>query len=300
MIKSFLKYVEIMTKITSLFVFLLTLAYFAYAGIAVNWTLTGLFFAGMFLFDLTTTAINNYIDTKTNDQELPLSRRAAFAVICALLGLSVFCGLCLAWMTDLVVLIVGGICFLCGIFYTYGPLPISRMPLGEVFSGLFYGLMIPFLMFYINLPQDSFLTLSVSLQEIGFSLKLWPSAVLLLLSAAPACTTANIMLANNICDLEKDILVKRHTLPYYLGVPRAVALFAWTYYAVYGAVALMAALRILHPVCLLFFLTLLPVLKNIQIFRGEQKKDTTFLCAIKNYIVMMSALVILVFLSAAL
>ena len=45
----------------------------------------------------------------------------------------------LALITDAVVLLLGGLCFLCGVFYSFGPVSISRLPLGEVMSGLFYG-----------------------------------------------------------------------------------------------------------------------------------------------------------------
>lgn len=294
MIKSFLNYVEIMTKITSIFAFAMTIAYFFYADVKINWVLTGLFFSGMFIFDLTTTAINNYIDTKTNTQTLPFSRKTAFVIICVMLAISVVCGLLLAYLTDLVVLIVGGLCFVCGVFYTFGPLPISRMPLGEVFSGLFYGLFIPFLLFYINMPTGELVCLMVSTEEISLSLKLWPMIVLILLSVAPTMTTANIMLANNICDLEKDIAVKRHTLPYYLGVRKSVTLFAGLYYITYLSTILMVVLGVLHPLCLLFLITLVPVQKNIKVFKKEQIKETTFLCAIKNYILIMSAQVVLI------
>lgn len=64
MVNSFLSYVEIKTKITSIFAFLMTIAYLFYINQPIDWNLTLIFFGAMFLFDLTTTAINNYIDTK--------------------------------------------------------------------------------------------------------------------------------------------------------------------------------------------------------------------------------------------
>ena len=131
MVKSFLKYVEIMTKITSTFAFLYTIAFLLYSGQSVDWGLSFLFFAAMFLFDLTTTAVNNYIDSKNSAQELGFKRGFALAIIFVLLGTSMLLGLYLVCLTDIVVLLLGGLCFLCGIFYTYGPLPISRQPLGR-------------------------------------------------------------------------------------------------------------------------------------------------------------------------
>jgi 1,4-dihydroxy-2-naphthoate polyprenyltransferase len=286
-----------MTKITSTFAFLMTIAFLLYQKQPINWGLTLLFFASMFLFDLTTTAINNYIDSKDNHQTLQFDRKTALVIIYVLFGISTALGLYLAYLTDIVILLVGGICFLCGVFYTYGPVPISRQPLGEVLSGMFYGLLIPFIILYINLPAGTFLSLNVNFQTISLDLQVWPIISLLIFSLIPFSATANIMLANNICDLEKDILVKRHTLPYYIG-KKALYLFAGLYYLTYAAVIAMVAFGILHPVCLLSLITLIPVQKNINIFFKKQEKAVTFLCAIKNYIIIMGANSLVIFISA--
>lgn len=296
MIKRFLSYVEIMTKITSIFAFLLTLSFLFYRKQPINWTLTFLFFVSMFLFDLTTTAINNYIDTKTNDQQLQFKRTSAKIIIYVLLFLSTAAGLYLAYLTDIVVLMVGALCFFCGVLYTYGPIPISRQPLGEIISGIFYGLIIPFILLYVNMPAGTYLTLQLGFDTITVSLKLIPIVHLILFSVAPICTTANIMLANNICDLEKDIKVKRYTLPYYLG-EKALFLYAGLYYLIYIATIIMVILHVLSPLYLLTLLTLIFVQKNIHQFFEKQDKRTTFLTAIKNYIIIMAANTIIIFLS---
>lgn len=299
MLARFLNYVEIRTKITSLFAFLMTLSYLFYLGQAIKPLPTLVFFASMFLFDLTTTAINNYIDTKTNDQKLPFERRNALLIIYGLLALSAGLGLWLAALTDVVVLLAGGLCFLCGVFYTYGPVPISRQPWGELLSGVFYGLFIPFLLLYINMPRGHYLTLTLSLEAVAGEVRLLPALTVLLLSVNPLCCTANIMLANNICDLEKDVKVRRYTLPYYLG-RHALTLFAGLYYATYLATVLMVAAGLLHPVCLLSLLTLIPVQKNIRRFFSRQEKETTFFVSIQNYIVIMAGFTLTIFISGLL
>lgn len=298
-ISRFFKYVEIMTKITSTFAFLYTIAFLLYKKETINWDLTIVFFAAMFLFDLTTTAINNYIDTKNNHQTLQFSRRTALIIIYILFAISAALGLYLAYRTDIVILLVGGLCFLCGVFYTYGPVPISRMPLGEVFSGIFYGLLIPFIILYINSPTGTYLSLNVNFETISLQLKNGPLLSLLLLSIIPFSTTANIMLANNICDLEKDIAVKRHTLPYYIG-KKALYLFAGLYYLTYAATIAMVALKILHPICLLSLVSIILVQKNINTFFKKQDKATTFLTAIKNYIIIMGINTVMIMISVAL
>ncbi len=297
MIKRFLSYVEIMTKITSTFAFLITIALLVYMGQPIKWDLTLLFFAAMLLFDLTTTAINNYIDTRNNHQTLQFKRSTAFIIICVLFSISAALGLLLAAQTDIVIFLAGGLCFLCGVFYTYGPVPISRQPLGEVLSGAFYGLLIPFIILYINLPAGTFLSMNVNFETIFLKFQVVPLLSLMLFSVVPFCTTANIMLANNICDLEKDIAVKRHTLPYYIG-KKALYLFAALYYATYLATIAMVIFDILSPVCLLSLITIIPVQKNISIFFQKQEKETTFLIAIKNYIIIMGVNTLIIFISA--
>ena len=299
MIKRFLSYVEIKTKITSTFAFLLTIAYLLYMDRPIDWLRTMVFFFSMFLFDLTTTAINNYIDTKTNDQVLQFERRTALVIIYILFAASTALGLYLAYLTDIVVLLLGGLCFLTGVFYTYGPVPISRMPLGEVMSGLFYGLFIPFLLLYINMPEGTYLTLGIGWESISLELKVMPIISVILMAIPPMCTTANIMLANNTCDVERDVAVRRFTLPYYLG-KKALWLFAFLYYTSYASIVAMVILDILSPVCLVSLLTVIPVQRNISIFMERQDKATTFMTSIKNYIIIMGSLTVTVFISAVL
>ena len=220
---------------------------------------------------------------------LPLPRRAALNIILVMFTISTALGLYLAYCTDIVVLLVGALCFLCGVCYTYGPLPISRLPFGEVCSGVFQGILTPFLLLYINMPKGTFLTYALSPSEVSLSLKVWPLLTLLLLCMIPTCLTANIMLANNICDIDADVKVNRFTLPYFLGLKHSLTLYAVLYYIAYLTPCIMVVLGMLHPACLLYLLTFPIVQKNIGIFRKEQKKPATFLTAIKNYIVLMSA-----------
>lgn len=294
MVAGFLSYVEIKTKITSLFAFLMAAAFLFYKNQSINWKLTAIFFASMFLFDLTTTSINNYIDTKTNKQKLQFKRKTALIIIYVLLGLSTFLGLLLVYYTDIVVLLTGGLCFICGILYTYGPVPISRQPWGEILSGVFYGFLIPFLILYINMPAGTYILYDYSIRSVSIQINIMPFIELILLSTAPVCATANIMLANNICDLEKDILVKRYTLPYYLG-HKALYLFAAIYYLTYLASIAMVVLDILPPLYLLSLLTIFIVQKNIKQFIIIQDKGTTFMVSIRNYIIIMTASVFLIF-----
>ncbi len=292
MVKRFLSYVEIKTKITSIFPFFMTLAYLFFNGIDIHPLRTAVFFCGMFLFDLTATTINNYEDTKKNRQTLQFNRRTAFYITAVLFLISAALGIYLVSLTDIVVLLLGGICFLFGVLYSWGPFPLTHSPLGEAASGFFYGFVIPFILYYINAPKDLF-TYSVSMERISAEINVSPAIGLLLLSIMPFCLTAGIMLANNICDVERDVKVGRYTLAYYLK-RRAVYVFALLYYTAYASVIVMVIAGFLSPLSLLVLITLIPVQKNITVFLKKQVKEETFIVSIKNFILIISVHIILI------
>lgn len=299
MIAKIFNYVEIKTKITSTLTFLLTIVFILYQKYKIQWGKTILFFLGMIFFDLTTTAINNYIDSKDNGEVLEFKRKTAKIIIYILFGTSIVFGLYLAYITDLVIFMIGAICFIAGVFYTYGPIPISRIPFGEVTSGFFYGMVIPFIILYINLPKGTYIEYYLSIETISISFKVIPILILFLFSITPFAVTANIMLANNICDLEKDIAVKRYTLPYYIG-KMSIPLFAILYYSTYISMILMVILKILPPVVLISLITIVPVQKNILLFYKKQDKATTFNLSIINFIIIMVVNSVSIFLSVIL
>lgn len=291
-INRFLKYVEIQTKIASLLPFLLGLAYVFYVFGQMNLKNTFLFFTSMLCFDMATTALNNYIDIKTNGKALQFSKKIAIAIFFILLLLAILTGLMLVLNTNLIVLFCGMLCFAVGIFYTFGPAPISRMPLGEIFSGVFMGFFIPFLIVFINAPGDSLVYFSFDNWVLGLWFNIAGLFKLALITIPPICGIANIMLANNICDVEEDIKVNRFTLPYYIGRKNALSLFAGLYYFSFAAIIGMVALRIL-PLYGLFAVTaLIIVRKNISIFKKQQSKEKTFPLSVQNLVVILLPLII--------
>ena len=141
--------------------------------------------------------------------------------------------------------------------------------------------------------------MQVNREAFSLEILLSPALTVLLLSIVPTCATANIMLAHKICDGEKDILVKRHTLLYYLG-DRELHLFAWIYYSTYPAVILLVVLSLLSPLCLLYLLTLPLIRRNVKLFCAKQEKATTFIISIQNYLILMVTLTGLIFCSSLL
>ena len=285
-ILKFFSYVEIRTKIASLLPFLLGLVFACYATGSIHWGLSALFFVSMTFFDMATTALNNYIDTKASNSSLPFRRKTARWLLFLLLALATGSGLLLALLTGPVVFLTGAVCFFIGITYTFGPAPLSRMPLGEVFSGLFMGFFIPFLMVIINSPPDALVSLTWQTPRLLLSINI-PALLRLLLITGPAITgIANIMLANNICDVVHDVTINRFTLPYYVGNRYALQLFTLLY-GLAAAFQILAALTGTLPhLSLLSFLTWPLVLRNIRRFLHKQDKSLTFPLSVANFILL--------------
>ena len=291
-VSRYLQFTEIKTKITSLFPFLISLIYLSYKNQPIKPIETIIFFIAMFLFDLETTAINNYIDTKTNGEEIPYSRKKAIAIIYIMLGICVLLGLLLVYFTNWIVLILGIMCFVFGILYTFGPLPISITPFGEIISGIFYGFFIPLILLYINFPEDYYIVIDFTSTQVLILANYINLMHLIFLFTIPTLTTAAIMLANNICDLEKDILQKRHTLVYYIGKEKSVIVFNWLYIISFLMIPILIILGDLGIFSLILLGGAIPIFKNLKQFEKEQIKSKTFIVSIKNYLIINGGLVI--------
>lgn len=304
----FLELVEIKTKLASLFPFLLGILYCLYFFESFNALNTVLFFGAMLLFDMATTAVNNtmdYVKAKNleyRDRENILGRaglpvRKVAGLIVAMVATAALIGIVLTVRTNLVLLLIGALCFAIGISYTFGPFPISRMPLGEVMSGFTMGFGIFFIAVFINVPDRTLALLEVRWPEFVAAGNITSILTVILQSLPLVFTIANIMLANNICDYETDISNHRYTLVYYIGKPLAVRLYGWLYYAAFAAATLAVLLR-MAPVWMLGIWILFPLVhRNIQRFQAKQEKATTFNLALKNLMLIHSLQIILLLLA---
>lgn len=302
-IANFLKLVEIQTKLASLFPFIIGVLFsWTYFG-QVHWGYTGLFFVAMLIFDMTTTAINNYMDFKkakddTYKQEVNIigeeniSQKLVATLIWFMLGISAVIGFYLSYQTGWVLFVLGGLCCLIGVFYTFGPVPLSRMPLGEVFSGVTMGFGIFLITCYINAFDLNFLRIVISDWQFAMTGDLKQLLAIFLASLPMVFTIANIMLANNLCDLDQDIKNHRYTLPYYIGRKSGLRLFNTLMYGCYVVIILGVATRV-YPWPVLVTLGTLPlIMKQVKAFNGKQVKRETFVVSIKNLVIFNSALIL--------
>ena len=296
-LKSFLKFVEIQTKLASVIPFILGALYTLYRFNSFKLENFFIMFVSLLAFDMATTAINNYMDYKKAHKKEGynyeihnamvrdgINEATALKVIFSLLIIACTFGILLTFKTNIVVLLIGIISFLAGILYTFGPIPISRMPLGEIFSGVFMGFVILFLSIYIHIYDENIITLVYKSSILKIDINIVEVAIIFLISIPTIGGISNIMLANNICDVEEDAVNKRYTLPYYIGKENAHKLFKVLYYIGYIDIIVLVILKITPVVSLLVILTIIPVNKNIKIFKENPVKGETFVLAVKNFV----------------
>ena len=306
--KDIIELVELRTKIASVIPFVVGLLYSIWTFGNFNAVNMALFFIGMLCFDMATTVMNNLMDyvkakNETYRQEeniigtSSLTVKQATMIFGSLVGVATIIGIILVMRTNVILLFVGILCFVIGIFYTFGPIPISRMPLGEVLSGVTMGFGIFWIVIFLNTPETSFAWMGLEEGMLVVRLALLDHFKVVLLSLPLVCTIANIMLSNNLCDLETDITNHRYTLVYYIGKATALKLYQGLYLISFIAMLLAVVFKI-APILMIGTLVVgIPVYKNIQLFIQKQEKRTTFALAIKNMLMIHIMQVVLLVIS---
>lgn len=295
---------ELPTKVASMLPFLLGTLYALYRFEDFYMLRFILMLVSLLSFDMATTAINNYYDFKKAAKKhgygyethnaivrYKLKESTVIATITVLLLLAAGGGIALVFQTGLLILLLGGLSFLIGILYSFGPIPISRMPLGELFSGLFMGFVIIFISAYIHSDQ-SVVTLLLQGGWVDLHVNLIEVVYIFWFSVPAILGIAGIMLANNICDIEDDLENRRYTLPVYIGRNHALLLFKLLYYASFLDMIVLLILGV-HPLLVaLLLITLVPLRRNIALFQEKQEKASTFILSVKNFVLMSTARII--------
>jgi 1,4-dihydroxy-2-naphthoate octaprenyltransferase len=120
-------------------------------------------------------------------------------------AIAVACGVYLAAVAGIVILLIGAVSIAAGVLYTGGPRPYGYAGLGEVFVFLFFGLVAVNGSYYVQVEQLDALPLGLSI-AVGF------------------LATA-ILVVNNVRDLETDRRAGKMTLAVRMGRRNAVALY---------------------------------------------------------------------------
>lgn len=160
------------------------------------------------LDDHTSVGIGGAIVRNGMSPKLVMNLAIAFYVIAALIGLFI------ASQSSYWLIPIGILCMAVGYLYTGGPFPISWTPFGELFSGVFMGLIIILIAFFIQTDN---------LQ--GYAV--WISVPIII-------TIGLINMANNIRDRVKDKASGRKTLPILLGKANSICFMALMYIIAYA------------------------------------------------------------------
>lgn len=158
--------------------------------------------------DHTSVGIGGAIVRNGMSPKLVMNLAIAFYVIAALIGLFI------ASQSSYWLIPIGILCMAVGYLYTGGPFPISWTPFGELFSGVFMGLIIILIAFFIQTDN---------LQ--GYAV--WISVPIII-------TIGLINMANNIRDRVKDKASGRKTLPILLGKANSIRFMALMYIIAYA------------------------------------------------------------------
>jgi 1,4-dihydroxy-2-naphthoate octaprenyltransferase len=167
----------------------------------------------------------------------------AFYAVSLLLGVYI-CANSSWWLA-----VIGLICMAAGYFYTGGPYPIAYTPLGELFAGIFMGIAIILISFFI---QTHTLTL------------------LSVLVASPICILVGaILMANNIRDFDGDKAFGRKTLAILLGRDGAVKFLSGMFVVSYLWIVALVLLQVVSPWLLLVLFSAPKAYQAARGFRGE-------------------------------
>lgn len=132
--------------------------------------------------------------------------RSVLAFAVALLVFAFLLGILVILVSGIVPLIIAIIGAIVVVLYSAGSTPISYLPIGEAVSGIVMGGLIPLATFYVLTSGD-----------LNFNVLIW--------TLPQVIGIALIMLTNNTCDIEKDVMARRRTLPVMIGRSRARDLY---------------------------------------------------------------------------
>lgn len=150
---------------------------------------------------------------------------------------------------------------------------------------------------YINSYSFDYFTLQFSQNQFLLQGNIQVIWMLFFVSLPLVFTIANIMLANNLCDLETDIENHRYTLPYYIGKTAGIRLFTILMYSCYAVVLFSVFFGYYTWTMLIVFLTFPKIRQNLHTFTQKQIKSETFVLSIQNLVLFNGSQVVGLFFS---
>ncbi|WP_019414906.1 1,4-dihydroxy-2-naphthoate polyprenyltransferase [Paenisporosarcina sp. TG20] len=164
--------------------------------------------------------------------------------------ISILLGIYICIQTTWLLAVVGAVSMAIGYLYTGGPYPIAYTPFGELFSGIFMGMLIVLIAFFIQSGEITILALLLSI----------PSMLLV----------AAIMLSNNIRDLVGDKESGRKTMAILIGRKRAIDVLIGLFSVSYIWIIALVILGVITPWALLVLLSIKKPLSAITVFKMKE------------------------------
>ncbi|MCA0986457.1 1,4-dihydroxy-2-naphthoate polyprenyltransferase [Guptibacillus algicola] len=164
-------------------------------------------------------------------------------------GIAIFLGVYICLLTTWWIAVIGVVCMAAGYYYTGGPYPIAYTPFGEIAAGLFMGLILVLLSFYV---QAEVITLDSVLLSLPISI-----------------LVGGILMANNIRDRIGDQEKGRKTLAILLGHEKAVLSLEWMFIFSFLWIVIMIITIDASLWLLLVLLSLPKAFKAIKLFDGK-------------------------------
>lgn len=242
-------------------------------GTAIAWFTTGTLYWGFFfltllaglLIHIGTNVINDYADHKSGNDEVnrefvrPFSGGSRVIQLGLLTPLEVLSGgllffllsaligFYLAWTRGPLILVLGAIGFLSGMFYAGGPFNWAKRGTGELLVGLNFGILMTLGAYYVQTQSFSWVPVIAAI----------PVSLLI----------AAVLYINEFPDYTADKQVGKNTLVVRLGRGRAVILYALIMAGVYLSIGLGVATGALPLTALLGLITLPLAIRAIQYAR---------------------------------
>lgn len=242
-------------------------------GTAIAWFATGTLYWGFFLLTLLacllihigTNVINDYSDHRSGNDEVnrefvrPFSGGSRVIQLGLLTPLEVLSGgllfyllsasigFYLAWTRGPLILVLGAIGLICGIFYTGSPFNWAKRGIGELLVGLNFGILMTLGAYYVQTQSFSWVPVVAAI----------PVSLLI----------AAVLYINEFPDYTADKQVGKTTLVVRLGRERAVILYTLIMAGVYLSIGVGVATGILPLTTLLGLITLPLAIRAIQYAR---------------------------------
>ncbi len=285
MIKYFLDFVEIKTKLISVFSFIVAVLFYIsylYEDYGIDWINILLFFVSMLLIDMFVTALNHIsayykekhrgsydeaLIAEMNKQNYTVKTNFVIVIVLAILFSII--GILLVFRSNVGVLLLGMLSVFIGVIYSFGKKPIAYTPFGEVFAGAAMGVILPVIVIFTQFDH------------LPFELDPFIAIVFLPL----AFLIGNVLFANNICDIEIDVKNSRYTLAYYTKEEIGSKLL---YLSNLGAMVCITVASLLEFLPMYFnvaYLVLILLFRNVSKFSEKYCKTVSFPLVLQNFVI---------------